>query len=385
MTSRVVVTGGRVMAPDRVIPDGRVVIDGGSIVAVEPASPAGSAGTVVDAGGGWIVPGFIDLQVNGGAGVDITNEPERMDGLGRDLIRQGVTAYLPTVITAPARRRAAALRAWAERSPVTGGARPLGLHFEGPMISRSRLGAHPGEHVVDPAPPVIAGWSRDAGVAMVTLAPERPGALGVIAALIERGIVVAIGHTDATAAEVDQAVAAGATYVTHLFNAMRPFGHRDPGPIGATLGGDGVVAGLIVDGLHADAAAVRLAWRALGPDRFNLVTDAVAARGATGASSALGSVDVTAAPDGGVRTSTGVLAGSTLTLDVAVRNLVAMTGASVPDAVRTVTATPARVLGLCDRGTLAPGGRGDVAVLDDALAVRTVVVAGRLAWSSGRA
>ena len=161
MSQRAVVTGGIVVTPGGPVPDGRVVTDGGVITAVEPAASAVADGRVIDAGGGWIVPGFIDLQVNGGAGIDITNQPDRMDELGGDLVRQGVTAYLPTVITAPAARRAAALRAWAERSAVTGAAAPLGLHFEGPMLSPDRLGAHPAEHVVDPAPPVIAGWSRD--------------------------------------------------------------------------------------------------------------------------------------------------------------------------------------------------------------------------------
>ena len=174
---------------------------------------------------------------------------------------------------------------------------------------------------------------------MATLAPELPGALELIGELTERGIVVSLGHTDCSAAEFAAGLAAGARYVTHLFNAMRPFAHRDPGPIGATLADDSVVAGLICDGIHVDPVAVRMAWRALGPDRFNLVTDAVAVLGSGPGDSQLGSVEVTV-DEGGVRTASGVLAGSDLSLDRAVRNLVAFAGCSVPDAVRTVTVDP---------------------------------------------
>src|SRR5690606_36960861 len=144
------------------------------------------------------------------------------------------------------------------------------------------------EHVRPPSPELIEGWSREAGVALVTLAPELPGARGVIRELTGRGVVAGIGHTDAALDDVDRAVRAGASYVTHLYNAMRAFGHRDPGPIGRVLGGDDVVAGLIVDRVHVDPVAVRMAWRALGPERVNLVTDAVASRGGEPGTGVLG-------------------------------------------------------------------------------------------------
>jgi N-acetylglucosamine-6-phosphate deacetylase len=192
---------------------------------------------------------------------------------------------------------------------------------------------------------------------------------------------VSIGHTDCTAEEFAAGLDAGATYVTHLFNAMRPFSHRDPGPIGAALADDAVVAGLICDGIHVDLVAVRMAWRALGTGRLNLVTDAVAVLGSEPGESRLGAVEVTV-DDRGVRTADGVLAGSDLSLDRAVRNLVAFTGCSVPAAVATVTATPARLLGLTDRGRLERGVRADVTVLDGGLAVVATIVGGEVAWRS---
>jgi N-acetylglucosamine-6-phosphate deacetylase len=278
----------------------------------------------------------------------------------------------------------AALATWADgegRDAETPGAVPLGLHLEGPMLSPVRRGAHPADLLRGPDRALIDGWSAERGVLLATLAPELPGALDAIRALADRGVVVSIGHTDCSAADFAAAVAAGARYVTHLFNAMRPFGHRDPGPIGAALADDTVVVGLICDGIHVDPVAVRMAWRALGADRLNLVTDAVAVLGSEPRASRLGSVDVTV--DGGaVLTAEGVLAGSALALDQAVRNLIGFTGCSVPDAVGTVTATPARLLGRADRGRLVPGARGDVTVLDADLSVALTIVGGEVAWRS---
>ncbi|MFV0308800.1 MAG: N-acetylglucosamine-6-phosphate deacetylase [Desertimonas sp.] len=370
------------MTPAATLTDGFVAVDDGLIAMVGRGAPSERWGVVIDAEDGWIVPGFIDLQVNGGEGIDLTTEPERAVELGRSLVAQGVTAYLPTMITAPAARRAAAMAAagrWREEIDVDApGAMPLGWHFEGPLISARRRGAHPVAHVVDDAAGVAdEGWSPERGVVMVTLAPEVAGADVLSRELVGRGVVVALGHTDADAVTVAGAVADGATVVTHLFNAMRPFGHRDPGPIGVALGGDVLTAGLIVDGVHLDPLAVRLAWRALGPARSVLVTDAVAARG--GPDARLGSTRLV--DDGGsVRTPDGVLAGSVLTLDAALRRLIDTTGAEVPDAVATVTATPARLLGLTGRAALRAGARGDVTVLDRQLRVRTVVIGGTVAW-----
>jgi N-acetylglucosamine-6-phosphate deacetylase len=360
---------GRLVTPTGVV-QGELVVEDGIITGAERRA-AGPAR--------WVAPGFIDLQINGAHGIDVTTAPTRIPELAVRLPEQGVTAFLPTVITCPADVRQRALAAVAALAPGTG-AVPLGLHLEGPMLSPVRNGAHPEAQLALPSSALIDGWSRDTGVWLATIAPELPGARDVIASLAGRGVVVSLGHTDATAAEFAAGRAAGAAYVTHLFNAMRPFGHRDPGPIGATFADDGVVAGLICDGIHVDPIAVRMAWRALGPGRLNLVTDAVAALGVDGAAT-VGSVGVTV--DGtGVRNAAGALAGSVLPLDEALRNLVAFTGCTVPDALATVTSTPAAVLGLADRGRLERGLRGDVTVLDDDLRVVETVVGGEVAWRS---
>jgi N-acetylglucosamine-6-phosphate deacetylase len=213
-------------------------------------------------------------------------------------------------------------------------------------------------------------------VALVTLAPELPGALVLVAALVERGIAVSVGHTEATADQVRTALDAGAGYVTHLFNAMAPLHHREPGPAGVALTDDRVRAGIIADGIHVDPAMVALAARALGP-RLSLVTDAVAALGVPPGPVRIGDRWATARDDA-VRLPDGTLAGSTLALDRAVRNLVAWTGAPLADAVAAVTTTPAAVLGVPDRGIVAPGAVGDLVLLDPGGEVVATVVAGRV-------
>ena len=368
-----VVGGGMLVTPGGPRP-GSLVLVGDRIAALD----AGRARLDVDAAGGWIAPGFIDVQINGAAGIDVTTQPHRIPELAAVLPRDGVTAFVPTVITCEPALRTAALAAWAELGDVDGAA-PLGLHLEGPMLAAARKGAHPAEHLAPAAAELVADWSPAAGVRLVTLAPELPGALDIVRTLADRGVCVAIGHTDCSAETFAAARTAGARYVTHLFNAMRPFGHRDPGPVGAALADDSVVAGLICDGVHVHPVAVRMAWQALGPRRLNLVTDAVAARDAD--TGQLGSVAV-GVRDGGPRNAGGVLAGSVLTLDQAVRNLVAFTGCSVPDAVATVTSTPAELLGLHDRGRLSPGARADVTVLDRDLRVVATIIGGEVAWRS---
>ena len=366
-----------------------VVVDDGSIVAVEIDAPAGGLdGGDVDCNGLVIAPGFIDLQCNGAGGVDITSEPGRIVDVAAELPRFGVTSFLPTVVTAPAATRAAAIATMqalaaqpAHRVDGRRTATPLGLHFEGPMISRDHLGAHTSRFAADPARLLdeVATWASSGVVALVTLAPELDHALDVIARLVAAGVVVSAGHTAMTPTDFAAARAAGLSWVTHLYNAMAPFGHRAPGPIGAVLADPDVTVGIICDGIHVDPVAVAMAWRSLGPLRTTLVSDASPALGAPFGRFDIGGVEVIH-DDTGVRTVDGVLAGSALELDRAVRNLMAFTGCSLVDALTTVTATPADLLGLADRGRIRVGARADLAIVDPTGRLHRTVIAGDTAW-----
>lgn len=333
---------------------------------VDPDEPLPASVPVYDARGARVLPGLLDLQVNGAVGIDLTLEPERLWEVAAALPRFGVTAFLPTIITSAPGSRERALEVLAAGPPPGWvGAVPLGLHLEGPMIAPARKGAHPERWLREPSAALVGGWSRAAGVAMVTLAPELPGALEVVALLAERGVVVAVGHTAATAAEVVAAVDAGARVVTHLGNAMPALQAREPGPVGAALADRRLVAGVIADGHHLDPVTLAAFHRALGPDRLLAVTDCTAALGIPDGPTRLGEQHVEV--DGGtVRLADGTLAGSAASLPECLQVLRSATGRRLEEAVAACTTLAADVLGAADRGRLSPGARGDVTVLDDA-------------------
>lgn len=375
--------GGQVVTPQGTAEALDVTVADGTIVSVAVhRTDRADSDAVHDVTGMYVAPGFIDLQVNGGWGYDFTTDAPSMGEVGRRLPSTGVTAFLPTIVTGPARVRRDAMRAMATFADgrSSGMAAPLGLHFEGPAISPMRPGAHNARWIGPPAHDELDGWARERGVAMVTLAPECDGALDLIRSLVERGVVVSAGHSECSPGEFDAARRAGVGMVTHLFNAMAAFSHRAPGLVGAALGGD-VCAGLICDGIHVDPLAVNIAWRALGPDRTILVSDAIAALGLDAAQTRLGDVTVYI-DETGVRTADGILAGSNLTLDRAVRNLVDYTGCTPAEAICTVTRNPASVLRLADRGRIAVGARADIVVLDASLRVVETFVGGEVAWRS---
>ena len=373
--SRLLLAGGAVVGLDRIEP-ADVLVDDGVVAAVGPRLGAYDDTPTLDVSGLLVAPGCFDLQINGALGIDLADEPERLWEVGAALSRYGVTGFLPTIITSPAGTPERAMAALADRPAGFAGAEPLGLHLEGPMLSQERRGAHDPALLRPPSPELVEGWTRAAGVALVTLAPELQGGLAVVEQLVDAGVVVSAGHTAATADELEGAVLAGLSYVTHLFNAMVPFGHRDPGTIGLALADGRLTAGLIADGIHVHPIAVAAAWRALGPSRLSLVTDAVAALGRPPGRFPLGGRTVTLGDDG-VRLDDGTLAGSALALDEAVRNLITFTGCSPAESIATVTATPARVLGLPRKGTVAPGFDGDLTLLTADLRVVTTFVGGR--------
>jgi N-acetylglucosamine-6-phosphate deacetylase len=371
--------------PDRTIEHGSLLVDGPRITAVGPPGdmPPAPGAAEIDATGLLLVPGLIDLQLNGAFGHDFTADPSTIWRVGERVTRYGVTAFLPTIITSPLEKVDAG------RTLVTGGAPagyrgaiPLGLHAEGPFLNPKRKGAHNAKYLRPPTLEAVAGWSPGTGVRLVTLAPELPGALELIAALAARGIVVSVGHSDAT---YEQAVAgfdAGARYGTHLFNAQSSLGHREPGVPGALLSDDRVTAGFIADGVHTHRSVIKIAYRALGPRRMSLVTDAMAALGMGPGVHRLGDYDVVVDATS-ARLMNNVLGGSILSLDQALRNIIDITGCATGDALAMMTTTPARLLGIDgERGRIAPGLASDLVLLSPDLRVRTTIVAGEVAFAA---
>jgi N-acetylglucosamine-6-phosphate deacetylase len=352
---------GAALVEGRLVP-GDIDIADGQVAGVGLASANGN---------GIAAPGFVDLQVNGFAGVDFFSaDAEGYRKAGEALLECGVTAYQPTFITSPEDELTAALR----EVPQNGSApHIIGAHLEGPFIAPERLGTHPAESRRDPDCDLLERLLAAGPVSHVTLAPELHGAYELMELLRQRGVTVSCGHSNATAAEARAAFARGAKTVTHIFNAMRPFAAREPGLAGAALFSPDVVVQVILDGVHLADDTARLVWQA-APGRVALVTDAIAAAGAGDGSYTLAGVDFDV-ENGVARRADRVLAGSTVPMIEAVRNLVAL-GAPIDAALSAATEVPARIAARPDLATLQPGSRADVVVLDDSLEVVRVLVGG---------
>ena len=347
---------------------GDTLVAGDVEIADGVVSRCGLAGA---SGRGIAAPGFLDLQVNGFGDVDFLEaDAAGYARAGEALLETGVTAYLPTLITGPEDQVIAAL----EAVPTNGkGPRILGVHLEGPFLAATRLGTHRASGRRDPDLDLLGRLLRAGPVRMMTLAPELPGSGPLIDRLQRRGVTVSCGHSDATAEEAIAAFDRGVKTVTHLFNAMRPFRHRDPGIVGAALARDDVIVQIIVDGIHLSPETAAVVWRAAA-GRVALVTDAVAGTGMMNGSYSLGGLEVDV-QDGVVRGPDGVLAGSALSMIEAVRNFHEL-GVSLSQALEAASTVPARVLGLPTLGRLGPGLPADVVVLDDNLEIDRVYVGG---------
>ncbi len=369
------------LTPDGEIRSAAVVIEDGAIAGVEAGAGAWEGGAV-DVSGLTIVPGFIDLHVHGGGGLSLaTRDPQEVEAYARWAVAYGVTSFLATICAGSLEDGLEFVRTVAHlKGEIPGGAHLLGLNLEGPFVSGERRGALPKGWPQPPDQRVFDGLVQAAagGLRMMTVAPELPGAARMIRAAIEAGVTASVGHTDAGLEPALQGFQAGATHITHAFNAMHAFHHRDPGPVGAALQCDGVTAEVIADGVHLHPATVELLVRALGAGRVVLVTDGVSLAGLESGVLRLGAEEARLS-EGAVRLPDGTLAGSAATMDAVVRNVIAWGCADLPAAAAMAAAVPARVLGLAGRkGAIAPGYDADLVALTDDLDVAMTWVCGRL-------
>ncbi|MGW0563734.1 N-acetylglucosamine-6-phosphate deacetylase [Streptomyces sp. NPDC003016] len=355
-----VLSGARVVLPTGTVENGRVIVEGGRIAGSAPADTPS-----LDLSGHWIVPGFVDMHVHGGGGASFTSgtAEEVLKGV-RTHREHGTTTIAASLVTGETdvlARQAALLSELVEQGDLAG------LHFEGPFISPCRKGAHSEDLLRDPDPAEVRKLVDAAhGTAkMVTLATELPGGIDSVRLLAEHGVIAAIGHTDATYEQTAEAIDAGATVATHLYNAMPALGHRTPGPIAALLEDERVTVELINDGTHLHPAALELAYHRAGAGRVAFITDAMDAAGFGDGTYLLGPLEVEVRNGVARLAEGGSIAGSTLTLDTAFKRAVTVDRLPVEDVVRSISANPARLLGVDDRvGSLEPGKDADLVVLD---------------------
>ncbi|MEU4128337.1 N-acetylglucosamine-6-phosphate deacetylase [Streptomyces wuyuanensis] len=374
MADRMVLTGARVVLPTGVVENGRVTVEGTRIAGHSPADAPS-----VDLSGHWLVPGFVDMHNHGGGGASFTS------GSAEDVLtgvrthhEHGTTTMVASTVTGDMdflTHRAGFLSELVEQGDLAG------IHFEGPFISPCRKGAHSEELLRDPDPAEVRKLLDAArGTArMVTLATELPGGIESVRLLAEHGVIAAIGHTDATYEQTVQAIDAGATVATHLFNAMPALGHRAPGPIAALLEDERVTVELINDGTHLHPAALELAFHRAGAARVAFITDAMDAAGFGDGVYRLGPLAVEVKEGVARLVEGGSIAGSTLTLDTAFRRAATVDGLPVEDIVQAISVNPARLLGLHDRvGSIEAGKDADLVVLDSGFRLKGVMRKG--AW-----
>jgi N-acetylglucosamine-6-phosphate deacetylase len=370
-----------------VLSPGYVLVSGGRVAEVGAGPPPRSAD--IELAAGLLVPGFVDLQVNGYFGEEFAAADAA--GWGKIVSRlpeTGTTAFLPTFITAPVDRLAASLRAAAALQPgLPRGARVLGMHVEGPFISPLRRGAHNADWITAPSRGAVQDLlaAGSGQIRLVTLAPELDGAIAAITQLTRAGVLVSVGHSDATAAQVAAAADAGARMVTHLFNGQRPLHHREPGVPGQALTDSRLTSGLIVDLQHVAAEVAMIAFTA-APGRICLVTDAAACAGMPPGRYLLGGEPIELPPGDGVPPvrMDGTLAGSALRMDAAVANLVAA-GAGLADAIAAASRIPADLIGRGDLGRIGPGSAADLVWLGDDMRTLATWLDGDMVYSAPEA
>jgi N-acetylglucosamine-6-phosphate deacetylase len=383
------ISGARLLTKTHVIDAGWLHVENGKIVGLGSGEPPVSLARamtnhLIDAHGQFVVPGFIDIHVHGADGFSVMDgTPKAIASIGRFHAGHGTTGWLPTTLTAPVSELEKSIVAVADvRNDETDdtGAGILGLHLEGPFISPNKIGAQNPDYVHTPSVDVMHQLASLAPglIRKVTIAPERDGALDVIRWLSHEGIISSIGHTDGTFAETMLGIEAGATHATHLFNAMRGLHHREGGVVGACLLSEKVVCELIADGHHVDVEVMKLIVKTKGKHNVALITDAISATGKPDGHYQLGGLDIIVQDGKSILKEGHNLAGSTLTMDLAVRNMVKKVGVTLADAIEMASTVPAREIGLeSSKGIIAIGYDADLVLLDESLSVARTFVNGR--------
>jgi N-acetylglucosamine-6-phosphate deacetylase len=381
-----IITAARLVTPVEWIESPVVVVEDGRITALWSRNSAEiPAGRLLNFPDLVLAPGFIDIHIHGGAGRDAMEADESaLAQIERQLVQHGVTAYLPTTVTAPQEKILEALdglgKSIATANKQPGRAAPLGIHLEGPFISHEKRGVHPPQDLLAPSPQALDRfWQASAGtIRMMTIAPELPGAAETIRRARTLGVHSSLGHSNATYEQAQSGISAGADHATHTFNAMRALDRRDPGILGAVLDNDELTADIIADGIHVHPSVINVFLRIKGQDRAILITDAISATGMPDGIYSLGGLEVQVS--NGRCEYQGKLAGSVLTLDRAIRNVMTFAGWQLQQAVRLATLNPAQRLGISDqRGLLAPGRRADLVVLTPGGEVVQTIIGGEIA------
>jgi len=382
---RVAIRGGTVITPLDVFEEADVLIEDSAIVAVGPGVAAGEAAETIDAAGMIIAPGYIDVHVHGSAGHDtMDGSREAIEGMARFFATHGVTSFCPTTLTQPAADIMAAVRAVYDcmETPIEGGAQPLGVHLEGPCINAEKKGAQPEQHITTAADIDYQDLFSLGNVRLITLAPEIEANKDLIAFARSQGAAAVVGHSAATYEDLVEAVKHGLNHATHTFNQMEGLHHRKPGTVGGVLLLDEIYAEFIADGVHIHPAVIDMIVRLKGPNKAVAITDAISGAGMPDGEYELGGQKIIV-KEGAVRLADGTLAGSALTLDQSVRNIVQFTWASVEEAIQMASLTPARSVGMAHRkGSLEPGKDADIVILDEDLNVLKTMVGGEVVYGN---
>lgn len=383
---KTVILNGTIITPFQMVRDKAICIEEGRISSIKDKKHIINHvdAEIIDAANGFIVPGFIDIHVHGGGGSDVMDGSyEALKQIAKTDSISGTTSFLPTTMTMNKEKIIASLKSVREAyKKGTGAAEILGVNLEGPYINPLKKGAQKEEDISSPSIEEFLEFNNASGnlIRIVTIAPEMPGAINFIRWLSEHNIIASVGHSDATYKQVQEGIKAGLTHVTHIFNAMRKFDHREPGTAGAALFSPELVVEMIADGIHLHPVTMKIIVKIKEPEKIILITDAMAATGEPDGTYSLGGQEVVVKNDE-ARLKNGTLAGSILTLDKAVRNMVNIAGISLIEAIRMVTINPAKCLGVENRkGSLEPGKDADIAVLDESLRVKTTLVRGKIVY-----